>query len=345
MTPGVLVWTPTSIEVMAGQHTREHRMVVPPDQRYWFHIDGRIPGRLYLRCPALEPPYRVSTDHGQTFVPAPPLPLAAGTISPYAWKLHRTLPGLTALGAGVVWVLTEDGVWRPRALAPDLTVADVSFDPQGGLWCVGTAASTRIPGEQTEAAARYQSSFAAPFETVSPRLGAGDSIRVIRDGGLAGLRTVDAEGLPVVATSLCSWFIDDESSFAFLLGSSRSAVKRLASETVRSVDRSNPSCLRIFTCQAGLWQVKDGAFHHRSLLPALRKALAVRDRSLLIRGMDAEGSRLVLAVEVAHEGQTTAVDPDFTAMCVSDDDGDSFELAYRRTFRDGAEILDVSWIR
>lgn len=345
MTLGVLIWTPTAIEVIARQRTYEHRHAIPADQRYWFGIDGRIPGRLYLRCPALVPPYRVSTDGGQSFAPAPSPPPEAGDISPFAWKLHPALPGLTALGSGVVWVLARDGVWQPRALATDLAVADVSFDPGGGLWCVGAAPSTRIPGEKTEAAARYQSVPGAPFAPASPHLGAGDSLRVIRGGGLAALRSVDAEGLPVVATSLCSWFVDDESSFAFLLGPGRSAVKRLPGETVRSIDRSASGRVRIFTCQASLWQVKDGAFHRRSLVPALQKALAVRDRALVVRGMDVEGSRWALAVEVAPAGKTVASDPDFTAVCISDDDGGSFEIAHRRTFRDGAEILDVSWLR
>lgn len=345
MTLGVLIWTPTTLQVIAGQHTHEHHHVIPEDQRYWFGIDGRIPGRLYLRCPALVPPYQVSVDGGKSFAPVPSLPPEVGDVSPFAWKLHSALPGLTALGSGVVWVLARDGVWQPRALGIDLAVADVGFDPEGGMWCVGAAPSTRIPGEKTEAVARYQATPGAPFAPASPRLGAHDSLRVIRDGGLAALRSVDAEGSPVVATSLCSWFVEDESSFAFLLGQDHSAVKRLSNETVRSIDRSRPGRVRIFTCQAGLWQVEDGAFHHRSLVPALRKALSVRNRSLLVRGIDVEGSRWTLAVEVAPESKTAASDPDFTAVCISHDDGESFEIAHRRAFHEGAEILDVSWLR
>ena len=345
MTPTVLVWTPAAIEVVSGQHRYLHRQAVPADQRYWFGIDGRIPGRLYLRCPAWQPPYQVSADGCRSFAPVESLPPEAGDISPYAWKLHPALPGLTALGSGLVWVLARDGAWRSRALATDLAVADVGFDPGGGLWCIGAAPSTRIPGETTEAAARYQSAPGAAFAPASPRLGAGDSLRVIRNGGLAALRSVDAEGSPVVATSLCSWFVDDESSFAFLLGPGRSSVERLPGETVRSIDRSSSGRVRIFTCQAGLWQVEHGGFRRRSLVPALERALAVRDRELIVRGMDAEGSRWALAVEVAAEHKTAATDPDFTAVCISDNDGESFEIVHRRTFRDGAEILDVSWPR
>lgn len=345
MTPGVLIWTPTAIEVIAGQHTHELRHAIPADQRYWFGIDGRIPGRLYLRCPALMPPFHVSTDGGQSFAPVPSLPLEAGDISPFAWKLHPALPCLTARGSGVIWVLSHDGGWRPRAIATDLAVADVGFDPGGGLWCVGAVASTRIPGETTEAAARYQSAPGAPFAPASPRLDAGDSLRIIREGGLAALRSVDAEGVPVVATSLCSWFVDDESSFVFLLGSSRSIAKRIPAETVRRIDRSMSPRVRIFTCQAGLWQIEGGAFRHRSLVPALRRALSVRDRSLVVRGMDVEGSRWALAVEVCHEDKDAASDPDVTAVCISSDDGESFEITHHRAFRDGAEILDVSWLR
>jgi hypothetical protein len=149
----------------------------------------------------------------------------------------------------------------------------------------------------------------------------------------------------VVATSLCSWFVDDESSFAFLLGAGRSAAKRLPDETIRSIDRSTPGRVRIFTCQAGLWDIEDGTFRRRSLVPALQKALAVRDRTLVVRGMDVERHRWALAIEVAPDGRTAASDPDFTAACISDDDGESFTVTHRRTFRDGAEILDVSWLR
>jgi hypothetical protein len=245
-----------------------------------------------------------------------------------------------------VWILDHDHGWRPRKLPADISVADVSFDRTGGLWCVGAAPSARIPDEQTEAAARYQSGPSTRFEVVSPRLGAADSLRIIRAGGLVALRTVDAEEAPVVATSLCSWFIDDESSFAFLLGDGHSAVKRLVDETVRMVDRSIPGCVRIFTCQAGLWQIRGGTFQRRSLLPALAEALAVRGRAMVIRGMDADRGRLALVVEAAREGWTsTAADPDFTAVCISNNNGESFEVARRQPFRDGAEILDVSWLR
>lgn len=345
MTPGVLIWTPTAIEVIAGQHTCQLRYAIPADERYWFGIDGRLPGRLYLRCPALTPPFQVSTNGGQSFAPVPSLPLEAGDISPFAWKFHPALSGLTARGSDVIWILSHDGGWRPRAMATDLTVADVDFDLRGGLWCVGAVASTRIPGETTEAAARYQSAPDAAFSPASPRLDAGDSLRVIRNGGLAALRSVDAQGVPVVATSLCSWFVDDESSFVFLLGSSRSIAKRIPSETVRRIDRSMSRYVRIFTCQAGLWQIEGGAFSHRSLVPALRRALGVRDRSLVVRGMDVEESRWVLAVEVSQEDKDAASNPDVTAVCISSNDGESFEITHQREFRDGAEILDVSWLR
>ena len=56
-------------------------------------------------------------------------------------------------------------------------------------------------------------------------------------------------------------------------------------------------------------------------------------------------TKQALAVEVSPEGKTAASDPAVTAVCISDDDGESFEIAHRRTVRDGAEILDVSWLR
>lgn len=68
----------------------------------------------------------------------------------------------------------------------------------------------------------------------SPRLGLFDAVRTAQQGGLGELRTVDAEGRPALATSLCSWFAEDESSFLYPVHpSGRHKVKRLKDDTVQ----------------------------------------------------------------------------------------------------------------
>ena len=63
---------------------------------------------------------------------------------------------------------------------------------------------------------RYQRAPGAAFESRSPRLGLLDAANVIRQGGLAELRTIDAASDPVVATSICYGLLDDSSSFVFV---------------------------------------------------------------------------------------------------------------------------------
>jgi hypothetical protein len=58
----------------------------------------------------------------------------------------------------------------------------------------------------------------------------------------------------VVATSLCSWFAEDESSFLYAVHPlGRHKVKRLKDDTVRLVDRSAAGCARMTTTGGILW--------------------------------------------------------------------------------------------
>ena len=220
-------------------------------------------------------------------------------------------------------------------------VRDVSFDEREGLWFAGSVDSARIPGEETEAALRYQAASGAAFEPRSPRLAPLGAVKVVRKGGLAELRVVDAEGEPVVATSISSP-LDDSSSFVFVLGGARTYVRRLKGEMICHIDRPERELVRVFTHQGSVYQGGRAVRKSTSLVPPLLKALGVARRKILVRGLDARKSTIAAAVEVSPQGaRDVGQDPAFTALCVSADAGNSFDVLLRVSFKEGEDILDA----
>jgi len=314
--------------------------VVAENERYALRL--AVGGeRLWLRTADGRRPFMLSDDGGASFREIDPVPGSA-PLSAFEAKVHRAAGVVSILDGATLWVHAH-GAWVPRPLPADIRVADVSLDARGGLWCAGAAASDRIPGETTEAAVRFQEHLGAPFVARSPRLGLADATRTIRDGGLAELRAVDAEGEPVVASSICSWLLDDSSSFLFVLGD-HAEVVRFGGEMIRTIDRSLPGAPRVFTGEGGVWQRDERRWQHRSLRAALARALDAGGRHLLVRGLAARGADLAAAVEVAPEGAGVGVPAAFTAVCLSRDDGASFTVAARADFADGAELQDVAWL-
>src|SRR5690606_10773696 len=109
-------------------------------------------------------------------------------------KVHAASGIITVLESKGLWTFkVATGSWDFQELPLDIYVRDVSFDGKGGLWCAGSSDSRRIPGEKTEAAVRYQTAGGGTFLPHSPRLSTIDAINVINQGGLAELRTIDAE--------------------------------------------------------------------------------------------------------------------------------------------------------
>jgi hypothetical protein len=337
-----LLWTPDEIRVLTPNGEYRRRTSIAPDDRYCLRLISDDAGRLYLRTVDNRQPFAISLDQGRHFEPVLPIPAARTVISPYNYKVHPSSAVITALEPGQLWSYSITSArWESRDLPPDLHVRDVSFDANDGLWCAGSVASRRIPGEETEAAVRYQWAPAAAFESRSPRLGVLDAAKVIRQGGLAELRTIDAASDPVVATSICSWLLDDSSSFVFVFKPKKTHVQRLKGEMICRIDRSKPGALRVFTHQGTVWQQRWAIWNQSSLVQPIVKSLARSTQRILIRGMDACQETIATAVELSRPEDQ---EPELTALCVSESGGTLFEGFFRRMFNN-AEILDVALLR
>lgn len=346
MTAGwaALLWTADTVGVVTGGGDFGLGYAVAPDERYGLRLSADHVGRLYLRTVDEGQPLWVSLDKGASFKPAPPLPAGQTPVSIYNYKVHPASGVVSALGSRRLWVYSvPEGRWQARELPADIHVRDVSLDAQAGLWCVGSVDSRRLPGEETEAAVRYQPVPGAPFQPRPLRLTPADTARVIGEGGLAELRTINAEAAPPVATSICSWLLDDDSSFVFTTVANRTSVKRLKGEMICHIDRPRAGAVRVFTHQGSVWEGDGAAWKQHSLVAPLIKALTISKRQILIRGLDALGGRIAAAVEVSPPGAgDVAQDPEFTALCVSEDAGASFTVTRRLAFGDGGEIQDVA---
>lgn len=348
MTPcATLVWTPNDIRVLTSHNEFTMRFAVAADQRYSLRLSSDQTGRLFLRAVQDRQPFWISLDKGMNFEPIPPIPGEHSPISAYRCKVHPTAGVVSALEHGLLWMHTvTTRHWQPRELPSDIHVRDISLDGQGGLWCAGSVDSRRIPGEETEAAVRYQATPAAAFQPRSPRLRPIDAVRVISEGGLAELRTIDAESEPVVATSVSSRLLDDSSSFVFIFAPNRTYVRRLKGEMVCLIDRSPIGTVRVFTHQGSIWQDRGTGWKRHSIVPAIVKSLMIPKRQILVRGLDAWGEEIAAAVEVAQPGVgDIAQDPEFTAACMSTDGGVSFTVTHRLTFKNGGEIEDVALLK
>lgn len=259
-----LVWSDGTLRVI----TSDTEFVLPQEfrkeNRYWIKLSRDDEDRLYLRASHNRQPFWVSNDKA-TFMPVDPIPGNGEPIPAYNCKVHPDTGLLTALEQQTLWTGNATGHWSARQLPPDLKVRDVSFDVTGGLWCAGAVTSDRIPGEDTEAAVRYQAHEGAPFEARSPRLSVRDAGKVIAQGGLAELRTIDASGHPVVATSICTWLLEDESSFVFFLDDQKTRVQKLKNELIRHIDRPHTDILRIFGCHGGIWQGSSPKLKRKSI--------------------------------------------------------------------------------
>jgi hypothetical protein len=344
----VLAWSLDSVAVLTDKSRFVGKLIISPEDRFGLRLASDVFGRLYVRAPGEKGAFWVSEDQGLTFVTIEPIPGMSTPVSVYDCKLHSRTGFLTALEGPRLWLYKPAvGHWWRRELPQDLNVRDVSIDPDGGLWCAGSVSSRRIPGEEKEAALRYQAQPGTPFAARSPRLSVSDATRVIANGGLAELRTIDAESNnPVVATSICSWLLDDNSSFVFLWVGNRTFAKRLKAEMVCYLDRPQPGVVRLFTHQGSRWQGEKSNWKQYSMVSAIQKALAAEKRHILIRGLDASQNQIAAAVEISPAGADDHIqDPEFTAVCLSDDDGRSFQLLYRFNFSEGIEIQDVAFIR
>ncbi|MBW2057794.1 MAG: hypothetical protein JRJ26_09910 [Deltaproteobacteria bacterium] len=340
-----LVWTPEDVRVITDLSVFTAKIAIPPKDRYWLGLYRDKAGVIYLRAKGNRQPFWISRDGGLDFEPLAPVPGNGEAIPGYRCKVHSTAGVLTAVEGRHLWVYGEGGRWTRRKLPQEFHFRDVSIDPGGGAWFAGSVDSRRIPGEETEAAVRYQAEPGAPFEPRSPRLNPLDGARLIREGGLAELRTIDAEGPPVIAASVCSWLLDDGSSFVFVFGPDRTHTRRLKGEMIRSIDRSDQPGFRLFTCQGTVWQARGTRWEGRSMVGPILKALCVSGRTILVRAVDTCRKRIVAAVEASPPGAGGwAQDPEFTAVCVSLDGGKTFEMVHRFDFREGVEIQDVTWL-
>lgn len=341
-----LVWTNDQLRILTENTEFTARLIIAPDERYALQLSADDTGRLYLRIPQGYPPFWMSQDGGSTFIPIPSVPRAGGPLSAYQCKVHKRSGLITAIEGRNLWVYTIGTErWQPRMLPENIHVRDVSFDLNGGLWCAGSVDSRRIPGLETEAAVRYQAQPEMSFQSRSPRLGPIDATRAVAYGGLEELRTVDAEGEPAIATSVCAWFLDDSSSFIFTFASKRTYFKRLKDEMIRFINRPQPGLVQVFTNQGGVWEGNGLKLKRGSILSSLRKALDMPDeRSILIRGLDCQENKIAVVVEVSPAGRDSAQDPEFTAVCLSVDGGSMFDVVRRIAFADGAEIQDVAWL-
>jgi hypothetical protein len=340
-----LVWTPHQIRVLAGDGEFKLDRAIAPRDRFGLRLSSDSRKRLWLRIIDERQVYWISADKGASFAPVSSLPPAQAPISAYRYKLHPGSGVISALGQHVVWIYDPiNSEWQPRELPSDIRVLDLSIDRQGGLWFAGSVGSQRIPNESTEAAVRYQRNAGAAFQARSPHLSFSGAVKVIKQGGLSELRTIDAEGEPVVATSLCSWLLDDSSSFVFTWDLERTFVARLKEEIVAHIDRSANS-LRLFTYHGGVWEMRGHNWERHSITAAIERSLRVSGRKMVVRGVDVRQDRIAVAVEVSPaEAGDIAKDPEFTAVCLSTDNGKSFEVAHRMLFEAGEEINDAVWL-
>ncbi len=340
-----LMWTSDDIRVLTNSGDFRLRRAILPNDRYSLRLWSDYAGRLYLRVVQDRQPFMISFDNGINFESVPPIPGEGAPISAFHCKVHPALGVITVLETALLWIYNvTTRQWQPRELPSDIHVYDVSLDGQGGLWCAGSVDSRRIPGEETEVAVRYQTVRRASFQSRSPRLEPIAAARVIDEGGLAELRTIDAESEPIVATSICSRLLDDSSSFVYIFYPNRTYVRRLKGELICHIDRPRRGTVRIFTYQGSVWQDSGTGLKRYSIVAAIEKALITRNRCILIRGLDTRGEKIVAAVEVTPpDADDIAQEPQFTAVCMSADGGRSFEVTHRVTFKNGGEIQDVAW--
>ncbi len=339
-----LLWTQDDIRVITEDTEFKAKLRIKSQDRYWLSLSSDYKGSIHLKIAQERCPFWISEDKGRTFKPLDCIPGDGSPIPGYRCKLHRGFGIVTALENNTLWVWGPSDRWKSRQLPQEMIVRDVSFDCEGGLWCAGSVISQRIPGEDTEAAVRYQAKEGSVFQSRSPRLDLQSALKVITKGGLTELRTIDAEGHLPVATSICSWFLEDESSFVYVFDHGRTYVTKLKTETVRYIDRPKPGIIRAFGCFGGIWQGMAARMKQQSITNSICEVLNEPKREILIRGMDAAGDKIAVAVEVGLSSISGfAQEPEFTAVCVSLDGGKSFELLHHFASGDDAEALDVTF--
>ncbi|MCG8423616.1 MAG: hypothetical protein MJE77_37435 [Proteobacteria bacterium] len=300
---------------------------VPRDERYWVRLAGSVTAGLIVVGSSI---WRWSGKAVQ------PVPCAPG-VSPHQHVFRGRRIVAVHDDAAFTW---QKGSWTRHSLPAGFTAVGADFDQSGALWVVGSVQSDRMPGCDTEAAIRKFRP--GGWNSRALRLGPLATTRTINRGGMAQIRTIDAAGEPVIATSLCAWFVEDESSFLFTLRERKDRVTHLPNDVVRMVDRPAPGVARVWTVHGDLWTV-DRRPVKRSLRGPLLKALGLGPRHLVVRAVAGRGDEVLLAVEVAIEGRTSeADDGEYTAICGSSDEGRSFALRRIDRVIDGPEWCGVA---
>lgn len=74
----------------------------------------------------------------------------------------------------------------------------------------------------------------------------------------------------MIATSICSWILDDSSSFVFIFYPNRTYVKRLKGELICHIDRPQRDTVRVFTYQGSIWQDNGRGLKRHSIVGAIK---------------------------------------------------------------------------
>ncbi|MGH7491684.1 MAG: hypothetical protein ACREOO_04760 [bacterium] len=289
-------------------------------------------------------------EQGYTLTPVPSVP-GNGPLALSNGRIHGS-DLVTVIDGKRLLFLGADQYWHERALPHDITTRDISFDPTGGLWIAGAVPSHRIPNASSEVAIRYQALETAAFEACSPRLSFLAAAKTIQHGGLETLRMIDVEGEPLIATSDCSWFLDDPSSFLFVCKEKDHwRVERLAMRSVRKLLRPTAGKLLVVTTEGDIFAVTatgvvrligKAATLHTAILSACPHVPA--EAKLLVRGADADEAKLVVVTGL-YVTIGTKLSWFVTAICQSIDFGASWAVRTKTAPVEGdPELLDVAML-
>jgi hypothetical protein len=351
-----LAWHPARLEIWAAgtevpggtEQRATIDLAVSPDQRYDLFLCTAASGRGWMRAPVGPRSLFIRMDdHGHTLIPLPPPPGEKALALHQGWIHHRNQ--LFVIDGSCLFVLTQNGAWRKCIMPEGFVAYDADFDSDGGLWITGALLSTRLPNASTEAAILYQAHGSDILESRSPKLSWLSAAMAIRNGGLEALRTVNAGGEPLVATSDCAWLFDDPSSFLFLLNTQGHwSVHRLPGRSIRTILRPTSLKLLVVTVKGDLLVIEEDQKLKQvgtaaALCAALRLACpnAPTDAQLLVRGADADKNNVLVAAGLytLPAGEMHWL---VTALCHSSDSGANWTVIAKTAPVDGdPEFLDV----
>ena len=336
-------WFPKKLAIVTSRGETIINSSIKEIDRYGIQLNTDMNENLFIRIPENNHLFIFNTL-GRNLIKKLILPKAiSGKISLFKIKFHPFIGKISLLHENHVWIYDiKKEFWESRKLPNDMQVNEISLSYEGGVWYAGSRNSQSLPYGKTKLSLVQQIEGDRKFIRTPLSMNLINTIKLVAQGGYSEFRTVDGIMEPIICTANCFWLLEDNSSFVFIIERGKTIFKRFKGELICFIDRSKENIIRVITHGGNIWSYTNKKWTKHYFVPAINFVLPVKNRKILIRKADVLRNRIALVIELAPENiHDFGQNPDYTALCTSEDSGLTFHTQNILNFKTQGELIDV----